>query len=172
MPDFGQHFVLTIGRSGSNTLVNALNQHPQVLNYGEVLGDWNTIRKLYNRLPAALTSGEAAYLDAVLHNPVLARALNGYRNLSYLRRGGRAEMKRFGRRGHGAALPERMITFQDIIEGTNRGRTSAAQITYSERGNLQGAQFWAVGGVVYEKAKAAGLGNEVPTEWFIQDLRD
>jgi ornithine cyclodeaminase/alanine dehydrogenase-like protein (mu-crystallin family) len=82
------------------------------------------------------------------------------------------KMKRFGRRGHGAALPDRMITFQDIIEGTNRGRTSAAQITYSERGNLQGAQFWAVGGVVYEKAKAAGLGNEVPTEWFIQDIRD
>jgi hypothetical protein len=97
MPAFGQHFVLTIGRSGSNTLVNALNQHPQVLNYGEVLGDWNTIRKLYNRLPAALTSGEATYLDALLHNSVLARSLNGYRNLSYLRRGGRAEMKRFGR---------------------------------------------------------------------------
>ena len=81
-------------------------------------------------------------------------------------------MKRSGRRGHGAALPERMITFKDIVEGTNRGRTSAKQVTYSERGNLQGAQFWAVGGLVYEKAKEAGLGNEVPTEWFLQDIRD
>ncbi len=81
-------------------------------------------------------------------------------------------MKRHGRRGHGAALPQRMITFKDILEGTNRGRTSAAQITYSERGNLQGAQFWSVGGLVYEKAKAAGLGHEVPTEWFLQDIRD
>ena len=97
MPAFDQHFVLTIGRSGSNTLVNALNQHPAVLNYGEVLGDWNAIRKLYNRLPAALTSGEAAYLDSLLHNRSLARALNGYRNLSHLRRGARAEMKRFDR---------------------------------------------------------------------------
>ena len=82
------------------------------------------------------------------------------------------KMKRSGRRGHGAALPDRMITFADIMEGTNRGRSSAAQITYSERGNIQGAQFWAVGGVVYEKAKAAGLGHEVPTEWFLQDIRD
>jgi len=36
-------------------------------------------------------------------------------------------MKRSGRRGHGAALPDRMITFRDIVEGTNRGRTSARQ---------------------------------------------
>lgn len=97
MPSFDQHFVLTIGRSGSNTLVNALNQHPAVLNYGEVLGDWNMIRKLYNRLPGALTSGEAAYLDALLHNRSLARALNGHRTLSHLCRGARAETKRFGR---------------------------------------------------------------------------
>jgi ornithine cyclodeaminase/alanine dehydrogenase-like protein (mu-crystallin family) len=82
------------------------------------------------------------------------------------------KMKRSGRRGHGAALPDRMITFKDIMEGTNRGRSTSTQITYSERGNLQGAQFWAVGGLVYEKAKEAGLGNEVPTEWFLQDIRD
>ena len=81
-------------------------------------------------------------------------------------------MKRSGRRGHGTALPDRMITFRDIVEGTNRGRTSARQITYSERGNLQGAQFWAVGGLVYEKARAAGLGHEIPTEWLLQDIRD
>ena len=82
------------------------------------------------------------------------------------------KMKRSGKRGHGAALPDRMITLKDIFSGTNRGRTSSAQITYSERGNLQGAQFWAVGAVVYEKAKAEGLGNEIPTEWLLQDIRD
>ena len=82
------------------------------------------------------------------------------------------KMRRAGRRAHGAALPDRMVTFKDIIEGTNRGRTAAAQITYSERGNMQGAQFWAVGGLVYEKAKEQGLGNEIPTEWLLQDIRD
>jgi ornithine cyclodeaminase/alanine dehydrogenase-like protein (mu-crystallin family) len=81
-------------------------------------------------------------------------------------------MKRSGKRGHGAALPDRMVTLKDIFEGTNRGRSAASQVTYSERGNLQGAQFWAVGAVVYEKARERGLGNEIPTEWLLQDIRD
>ena len=80
--------------------------------------------------------------------------------------------KRSGIRGHGAVLPDRMITFQDIVAGSNRGRSARSEITYSERGNLQGAQFWAVGALVYEKAKAAGLGHEIPTEWLLQDIRD
>ncbi|MFM1815075.1 MAG: hypothetical protein RLZ98_1770 [Pseudomonadota bacterium] len=82
------------------------------------------------------------------------------------------KMKRSGKRGHGAMLPDRMVTLEDIVKGTNRGRTSASQITYSERGNLQGAQFWAVAGVVYEKCRELGLGREVPTELFLQDIRD
>jgi ornithine cyclodeaminase/alanine dehydrogenase-like protein (mu-crystallin family) len=80
--------------------------------------------------------------------------------------------KRAGLRGHGAVLPDRMITFKDIVEGGNRGRRFPAEITYSERGNLQGAQFWAVAGLVYEKARSAGLGHEIPTEWLLQDIRD
>jgi alanine dehydrogenase len=37
---------------------------------------------------------------------------------------------------------------------------------------LQGNQFWALAGRVYELAKAQGLGREIPTEWFLQDIRD
>jgi alanine dehydrogenase len=81
-------------------------------------------------------------------------------------------MKRPGERGHGVALPDRMVTFADFLEGTNRGRVSRDQITFSERGNLQGAQFFAVAGLVYEKAVEAGMGREIPTEWFLQDIRD
>jgi len=78
-----------------------------------------------------------------------------------------------GGRGHGAVLPpERTITFADIVAGRSRGRTSDDQISYSERGNLQGNQFWALAGRIYELAKAQGLGREIPTEWFLQDIRD
>ena len=35
-----RHFILTNGRSGSNYFVQLLNQHPNAVNYGEVLGDW------------------------------------------------------------------------------------------------------------------------------------
>ncbi len=51
-------------------------------------------------------------------------------------------------------------------------RSSDHQITFSERGNIQGAQFFAVAGRAYEMAKAKGLGRDLPTEWLLQDIRD
>ena len=79
---------------------------------------------------------------------------------------------RSGKTGHGAALPDRRISLADIISGKCRGRTSDDQITWSERGNLQGAQFYAVAGKVYEAAKKAKLGYEIPTSLFLQDIRN
>jgi ornithine cyclodeaminase/alanine dehydrogenase-like protein (mu-crystallin family) len=77
------------------------------------------------------------------------------------------------RRGHGAAaLNGRRVSLADLVAGRAKGRTSRDEITYSERGNLQGAQFYAVAGRVYELAKAAGLGRQIPTEWFLQDIRN
>jgi ornithine cyclodeaminase/alanine dehydrogenase-like protein (mu-crystallin family) len=77
-----------------------------------------------------------------------------------------------GHRRHGNMLPDKRVTLADIVNGKAAGRTTRAQITYSERGNLQGAQFFAVAGRIYELAKRAGLGRVIPTEWFLQDIRD
>lgn len=63
----------------------------------------------------------------------------------------------------------KVVWLKDMLEG-KKGRLSAADITYSERGNLQGAQFHAVAGRVYELAR--GVGRELPTAWFLQDIRD
>ncbi|HWF94384.1 MAG TPA: hypothetical protein VG291_05440 [Xanthobacteraceae bacterium] len=79
---------------------------------------------------------------------------------------------RRARRALGAAVAGRRVSLADLAEGRVKGRTSADEITYSERGNLQGAQFFAVAGKVYELAKQAGLGREIPTEWFLQDIRN
>ncbi len=79
---------------------------------------------------------------------------------------------RRGRRRHGNVLPDKRVTLADLVNGKAKGRTSDAQITYSERGNLQGAQFFAVAGKIYEAARRLGLGREIPTEWFLQDIRD
>ena len=89
----------------------------------------------------------------------------------------RPQQNKFGdgrrsRRKHGNSLPDRRVTLADLVSGKAKGRTSPDQITYSERGNLQGTQFHAVAGKVYELAKQAGLGREIPTEWFLQDIRD
>ena len=64
------------------------------------------------------------------------------------------------------------VMFADIAGGRAKGRTADGQITYSERGNIQGAQFYAVAGAVYEAAHERGIGHEIPTEWFLQDIRD
>jgi alanine dehydrogenase len=76
------------------------------------------------------------------------------------------------RRAHGAAAAGRRVSLADLVEGRVKGRTGGDEITYSERGNLQGAQFFAVAGKVYELARRAGLGREIPTEWFLQDIRN
>jgi len=72
----------------------------------------------------------------------------------------------------GIALPDKRVTLGDVVSGKAAGRTSDEQITWSERGNLQGAQFYAVAGRVYELAKAAKLGYEIPTHLLLQDIRD
>jgi len=76
------------------------------------------------------------------------------------------------RRRHGVALPGKVVYLAELLDGRKKGRTSAAQITWSERGNLQGAQFHAVAGRAYEAARAAGLGREIPTDWLLQEIRD
>jgi len=82
-------------------------------------------------------------------------------------------------RGHRVGNPAPVVTgegndvlFADIVAGQERGRTSEAQITYSERGNIQGAQFYAVAAAAYEEARRLGIGRELPTDWFLQDIRD
>jgi len=62
--------------------------------------------------------------------------------------------------------------FGDLIRDPSIGRTDDDQITYYHNIGNQGLQFSSVGGLVYEKAKEAGVGREMPTEWFLQDIRD
>jgi alanine dehydrogenase len=87
-------------------------------------------------------------------------------------RDGGFQMKRTGKRGHGVIAGDRAVLLAELLSGKKKGRTSPRQITYSERGNIQGAQFFAVAGKVYEMAKEKSLGKEIPTEWLLQDIRD
>lgn len=73
---------------------------------------------------------------------------------------------------HGNMLPDRRVTLKELVDGTKPGRSSDDQITWSERGNLQGAQFFAVAGKVFEAARDAGLGREIPDDWILQTIRN
>jgi len=59
----------------------------------------------------------------------------------------------------------------NIIAGDIPGRQSDTESIYYDN-NSAGLQFAAVGRVVYEKAKDAGLGMEIPMEWFQQNIRN
>lgn len=76
-----------------------------------------------------------------------------------------------GRRPPSGPDGPRVVGYEEALAGAPV-RTSAEQITFSERGNVQGAQFFAVAGLVYELARERGLGREIPTAWFLQDIRD
>lgn len=71
-------------------------------------------------------------------------------------------------RGFGGDFPH----FTDLVTGKAKGRTTDGEITFYHNVGNQGLQFAAVGGVVYQKAKALGLGRELPSDWFLQDIRD
>ncbi|HEX4782328.1 MAG TPA: hypothetical protein VH301_16325 [Usitatibacter sp.] len=74
--------------------------------------------------------------------------------------------------GHGRALPDKTVSLADVVGGAQPARRSESEITWSERGNLQGVQFYALAAHVYERAREAGLGRELPTDWLLQDIRD
>ena len=67
---------------------------------------------------------------------------------------------------------EEWPVYTDILSGKSPGRTSRDQITHYRTIGNWGVQFSSVGSLVYRKAKAAGLGHVLPTEWFLQDIRN
>ncbi len=80
------HVVFTNGRSGSNFLVESLNQHAQLCNYGEVLGSYMPSRKLHDKLGYGGRTVEA-YLDFVLRSKLHYRLAQGYSAVSRRRQG-------------------------------------------------------------------------------------
>jgi ornithine cyclodeaminase/alanine dehydrogenase-like protein (mu-crystallin family) len=59
---------------------------------------------------------------------------------------------------------------QDLLAGKVPGRTNAAQITVFNNNTGAGTQFAAVGAAVVKRARDLGLGRELPTEWFLEDV--
>jgi alanine dehydrogenase len=74
----------------------------------------------------------------------------------------------FTDRGKGAGKPD----FADLVSGRAEGRSRDDQITFYRNVGNQGLQFSAVGQVVYKLALEAGAARTIPTEWFLQDIRN
>jgi alanine dehydrogenase len=50
--------------------------------------------------------------------------------------------------------------------------TEAEQKTFFIYSGTQGLQFASTAGHVVREAKERGLGQEIPSNWFLQDIRD
>lgn len=70
--------------------------------------------------------------------------------------------------GRGGDKPE----FADLVSGRCKGRTSRDQVSFYRNVGNQGLQFSSVGGWVYAQALKHKKGREIPTQWFLQDVRD
>jgi alanine dehydrogenase len=72
-------------------------------------------------------------------------------------------------------LPPEIINLPhlvDLIAGRTRGRTDDRQTSFFLNVGAIGAQFEGVAAAVYNKALEQGLGTDIPTDWFLQDIRD
>lgn len=128
-------------------------------------------RDVFERCEVRIKQGVSGWpkgiadLDRVVlgrgHSPV-AIAAGSEEELARLPSGKEHEM------GYDMRLP----TFADHLRGEVPGRTSDDQVTFWHNIGNHGLQFAAVGAVAYRRAKEAGLGRELPTEWFLQDVKN
>ncbi len=71
---------------------------------------------------------------------------------------------------HVARMPADLATLPEIITGRRPGRAHAGQTTCFVNNLGMGYQFAVAGHVVLERARALGLGRELPTEWFTESV--
>lgn len=125
----------------------------------------------YGRFDVIVRQGAPENNAPVAQNGRLRREV-GLSPIAYVA-GTEEEMRRLppvdpGRRGFGGEYPHAA----QLIAGEIPGRTSDEQITFYHNFGNQGLQFACIGGLVYEQALAAGLGRELPDDWFLESVRN
>jgi ornithine cyclodeaminase/alanine dehydrogenase-like protein (mu-crystallin family) len=69
---------------------------------------------------------------------------------------------------HFQLFRKKIFFLADLLNGKAPKRSDERQVTMLNKGWGLGIEFAAVGKVVYDKARQANLGKEIPTEWFSQ----
>jgi len=64
----------------------------------------------------------------------------------------------------------KMASLGELVAGMAQGRTSTDQTSCFLNLTGIGLQFTAAGAALYRKAREAGRGRELPTEWFTEDV--
>jgi alanine dehydrogenase len=66
---------------------------------------------------------------------------------------------------------EKIIDLPDLVAGNSPRRKGRDDITVFKNNGGTGLQFAAVGPVVYERARAAGIGRKLPVGWFMESMK-
>ncbi len=66
---------------------------------------------------------------------------------------------------------EKIVDLPDLVAGNSPCRGSRDDITVFKNNGGMGLQFAAVGPVVYERARAAGIGRRLPVGWFMESMK-
>ena len=65
---------------------------------------------------------------------------------------------------------KKLPTLPELLAGRHKGRTSDDEMTCFINNIGLGYQFAAAGALVYRKAREMGLGHDLPTDWFTEDV--
>ncbi len=90
-----RHILLTNGRSGSNFVANTLNLHPEVVNFGEVLGEWTLPYRAFKKFSWLGRSNEN-YVDFIYSSPFIYYIAQLISSISHFRRGVTVNFKKRG----------------------------------------------------------------------------
>lgn len=66
---------------------------------------------------------------------------------------------------------ENIDDLSDLVAGRALGRLSAEDITVFKNNVGLGLQFAAIAPRIYERARKAGIGKEIPSELFLQTMK-
>jgi ornithine cyclodeaminase/alanine dehydrogenase-like protein (mu-crystallin family) len=64
-----------------------------------------------------------------------------------------------------------MYDLAEVVAGQAPARSSDSDITVFKNNVGLGLQFAAVASSVYEEARRAGVGRELPDEWFLERMK-
>jgi alanine dehydrogenase len=122
---------------------------------------------LFNQVDIEVRAGEATqFLDDLPPEATYARG--GF--LAYV--AGREEQRQQVPKFQISDETRRLPTLADLIRGTVPGRTNDKQSSLFLNVGAIGVQFAAVAAAVYKLASELGIGRDIPTEWFLQQVRD
>ena len=135
------------------------------------LGPFELSEALLKSVTTVIRQGDGGAVKAEGETNPRIQSGVGHSPLAYIA-GTETEMQRLPPPRSQTLFRSEFPDFNDLVSGRSPGRLGDDDVTVYINGGNQGLQFASVGGLVYEAARSQLIGRELPTEWFLQTIRD